>query len=195
MTGNGVIFVLLLLFLASLLYRVYSRNAAIKDSVKAASSENPTITKQKYPSKAGKGTKSLTIDLNGSYICKTASTSAYIKNKKARITNIKKTGTDNFIFDGDCIYMWKQGEKKGSSSCGYGQALSLVTMFGGTVDLQTVMPYIGSLQKSLGKNNTTSTSLPDVAAISKSCVERAIPEKTLFTPPENITFTESKKSE
>ncbi len=132
------------------------------------------------------GTKrSIKIDINGSYICKTASMSAYIKNKQVRATNTNATSTEEFLFNGDCVYAWLKGQKTGTNSCGYGQYLAVYEMFGGSIDLNTILPYMGSFQKTVGSSE-------GLLSITQSCKPDTTIADSVFVLPKNITFSSSK---
>jgi len=68
------------------------------------------------------------FDLKGPWLClfenKTASVSAYIKDKKIRVEI--KTDKEKFYFliNNNCLYQWQENQFSGEKSCGIGQYLT-----------------------------------------------------------------------
>ena len=132
------------------------------------------------------------LDLNGSYLCETASASAVISNKRVRAEYRTGKAANNILFDGDCIYSWQKSAAKGSKSCGFSQYISLYEMFGGGISLDTILPYIESFAALPENDRGSATDEKKAAEFGNSCKPMTIRDPNAFTLPKNVVFTEAK---
>lgn len=151
---------------------------------------NAKYAPQSKPPPLKSSQKAQKIDINGSYLCQTASASAIILNKKIR-AEIKEPGTlGNVLFDGDCIYMWQEGLKSGSKSCGLAQYVSLYETIGGSISLDTVLPLMNSFDTSPLPSQSKESKNNAMTEFINSCQPMTITDADAFALPPEVKFSE-----
>ncbi len=129
---------------------------------------SPTVV----PTKTSVITPSFKLDLVGPLVCqineKTASVSAFIKDKKVFATKREKDKVDYFLLIDDCFYWWEKGKYSGQKICGVGFYLSYFEEFS----------RLGSM--GMGDLNLSS--------LLSSCQKQEIKDETIFNLPQNVLF-------
>ena len=143
------------------------------------------------------------FNIDGSYVCNYASTSAMIANRKLTMETKNASGSAYKVFDGDCLFSWEQIKGKnqnGTKSCGFGQFVGMyetATKFGLIKDGAAMTSMID--KKMIDKMLPASQSalLTDFDQIQKrfqtSCVESTTIRESVFRVPTGIIFKEQKK--
>lgn len=143
------------------------------------------------------------FNIDGSYVCKYASTSAMIANRKLTMKTKNASGSAYKIFDGDCLFSWEQIKGKsqnGTKSCGFSQFLSMyetASKFGLFKDGASITSLAdkGMIDKMLPASQAAL--LTDVEQMQKrfqtSCVESTTIRESVFRVPTGIIFKEQKK--
>lgn len=143
------------------------------------------------------------FDINGSYACQEASTSAVLSKKRFFKEDKTATGSSYLLFDGDCMYGWKQIKGKmqpGEKSCGYGKftgiidtlsktgMLKLDTILNGTANNKLIDSILPASQSAMFEEGRKLLS----GAFVRSCrpVDN-VPDK-IFRVPSNVRFAEKK---
>lgn len=133
-----------------------------------------------------------TLNLQGPFICtsssKTASWSAYIKDKKIVVISKQNKEVGNYLLDGDCGYIWKTPGFAGQKICGI---TSYVSIAESLLSTGVISPdsILNSNLSSLG----VSASIDDIKKLIKSCIKKEIANKSVFGIPKNVVFQEMKK--
>ncbi|PIY69417.1 hypothetical protein COY90_00805, partial [Candidatus Roizmanbacteria bacterium CG_4_10_14_0_8_um_filter_39_9] len=120
-----------------------------------------------------------TLNLQGPFICtsssKTASWSAYIKDKKIVVISKQNNEVGNYLLDGDCGYMWKTPGLTGQKICGISSYVSIAENL-----LSTGIISPDSLLNSNLSSLGTSESIGEIKKLIKSCKKSSIPNKIVF---------------
>lgn len=154
----------------------------------------PTTTKsqnlQDSLSISEKSTPSARFNLTGPLSCsfstKSSVIKAYIKDKKIFITMDKKNVVNNYLLNGDCAYIWKNGIYSGEKICGISQQVSIVEglLSSGFIDPNLIFSGLGKVFE-----------LPDIGgsqdvlkSAMSSCKNEEIPNSVQFEIPRNVLF-------
>lgn len=105
-------------------------------------------------------------------ICKIASASATIDDAKVRASYPNGTVLEQVLFDGDCLYRWKDTGNSGERSCGLGSYL----------------PFV----KNLASNQAIERVFPQAQELAASCVAVSKIDAKTFVAPKNILFKNKK---
>jgi len=171
-----VIYIPLIIIVLGIILKLSSLQKPEKN--KFSNPPTPTINSKKN-NQIKKKTK---IDLIGPYICQTkideASVSAFIENKKIFAKMVEKNSMKNFLFDGDCFYMWKEKEYNGEKICGLGQYLFLISDIS-----SSTLELIGSFTNQPDLLND----LP-IDEVLSSCRNEPIENKEVFKVPSFVIF-------
>lgn len=188
---DAFLIVAFVLLFISMGFQAYRSSMTRQITAQQAQTTPTVIPKNKNIANQDKSTRSnLKVNLNGSYTCKTASMSAFIKQKKARITLVQNDSTEQYLFDGDCIYSWETGDKTGTKSCGYSQMIFMLGLFGSSVDIGSILPYLSTIGSFAGAGGTPA---PDLESLFNNCTESVDIKNSNFNLPKDITFTESEE--
>lgn len=135
-------------------------------------------------------TSSAQINLRGPLSCdyktKDTSISAKIKNDKILATVSSQKEINNFLLNGDCVYIWEKDKLSGNKIC---QIANYISMFNSL----TNNPLLGSinlfnfLPKTNGGDKFADLSQINIQTALKSCQKQDLDEDT-FTLPANILF-------
>jgi hypothetical protein len=124
---------------------------------------------------------------NSSFVCQASSEASfkfYIKNKKVAGQTTDKTTIRNYVFDGDCLYIWKGGFTVGGKLCGLSQYLSIFSSLSG-LGLSNI--NVTDLLKSVDK---VGSSAAKIEVIAQTCKKKEIKDVSIFSPPKYINFQE-----
>lgn len=133
-----------------------------------------------------------TLNLQGPFICtsssKTASWSAYIKDKKIVVISKQSKEVGNYLLDGDCGYIWKTPGVTGQKICGLSSYIPIAEslLSSGLVSIETILSS-GSIPQ------IASVNMEDINKLIKSCIKKEIIEKSVFQIPAGVRFEEIKK--
>jgi len=137
---------------------------------------SPTVSKKNSPS---------VLDYHKPISCgyqtKESSISAIISDDSIFATLKESKATQNYLVAGDCLYIWKMNEFKGTKKCGIGSSVGM-----GKQILSSGLGSIDSLTSMLPK--TGKTSLIDFQAVFESCKNVREVNKSVFVLPRNIEF-------
>lgn len=137
-----------------------------------------------------KSTPSAKFNLTGPLTCEFNSESgdvkAYIKDKKILIRMNEKNILNNYLLNGDCIYIWKSEIYSGEKICGIAQQVSIVEglLATGLLDSNFIFSKLG---KSF-ELPITGSSQDDVNSALDSCREEKTPSSVQFEVPKNVLF-------
>lgn len=129
------------------------------------------------------------LDLKGPLVCgskvDSASTSAFIKDKKIKIIFNNKNERENILVSGDCFYNWDEGEFTGRRVCGLSPLLSIAETMASFGGLRADLLF--NQLNNLGINNKIATDQAKINALVKSCKQEVIDE-SVFEVPTSILF-------
>jgi len=128
----------------------------------------------------------LTGPLSCSFSTQTSSVSAYVKDKKIYIAMDEKNVKTNHLLNGDCVYIWKEGQYSGEKTCGISQQVSIVEglLSSGLIDPSLVFSNLGKafdLPVGVGKQDTLKTAM-------SSCKKEDVPSSIGFNVPKSVLF-------
>lgn len=119
-------------------------------------------------------TKSLIANFNvrKKMTCTIASASATIDDMRVRVRYPGATTIEHVLFDGDCLYRWKEKANSGERSCG----------------LRSYLPLV----KSIATNQSVERIFPQAQELAASCKSVTTIDEKTFRPPTNILFKNKK---
>ena len=135
-------------------------------------------------------TPSAKYNLTGPLVC-TFSTNdstinAYIKDKKISLTVKKENEVQNFLLNGDCLYIWKEGIYSGEKICGISDKIGIFEglLSSGIVDFNFLVKGLTQIL------NITASEKSDylVDSALNSCRTELIPTSVQFELPRNVLF-------
>lgn len=125
-------------------------------------------------------TKASELNLNGPLVCNFSSPestlSAYIKDKKIKGEMKVNLITNNFLINGDCVYIWQQGKFTGNKVCGISKYVGLVENF-------SWLGLPNFKNQSIFPINTS-----DLNKLIDSCQQKDIKDLSILDIPNNILF-------
>lgn len=139
---------------------------------------------------SNKSTPSAKFNLVGPLTCsftaESANVNAYVKAKKIYIKMDEKNILSNYLLNGDCVYIWKNGIYSGEKVCGISQQVSIVEglLASGFLDPNMIF---GSLSK-LFNLPSVGDSQDILESAMSSCKNEEIPASIKFDIPKNVLF-------
>jgi hypothetical protein len=125
---------------------------------------------------------SVKVNLQGPFIClfttQGATISAYIKDKKILAQTINKSGTKNYLLNGDCLYTWSLNVFSGEKKCGLSQYINTFE----------TLSSIGITNFSSLTKLIPATSESAVMGLINSCKKEEIENKYIFELPKYVLF-------
>lgn len=168
-------------------YQIFDSNEPViqKQTAVSLPKNNSSITVSIHVKKAG-------FDLKGDVVCsffdKEASISAYKKGSNIFFRNSMQKETNNYLVNGDCVYIWKKGGYTGQKVCNVEQYVSIAqTLFSsGLFDVNILMSYLPQTV------SASQSALPvtKIKQVIQSCHNQEVTEKGLFEVPKNVVFTQ-----
>jgi len=137
-----------------------------------------------------KSSASARFNLTGPLSCpfstETAAVNAYIKDKKIFIQMGEKNVVNNYLLNGDCVYIWKSGFYSGEKICGISQQVGIVEslLSSGFLDPNLIFSGLGqvfNLPNIGGSQDVLKSAL-------SSCKNEEIPNSVQFEIPRNVLF-------
>ena len=131
----------------------------------------------------------LTGPLSCSFATKDDKVNAYVKDKKILIKREEENITNNYLLNGDCGYIWKQGSYSGEKICGISQQVVIVDglLSSGFLDPSMVFENIGKMFSLSTKNNSQDT----LKLALSSCKNETVPSSVKFDVPRSVLFKNS----
>ena len=111
---------------------------------------------------------------------------AYVKDKKILIQMNEKNVLNNYLLNGDCVFIWKSGIYSGEKICGISQQVAIVEglLSSGFLDPNLVFGSLGKvfdLPDIGGSQDVLKTAM-------SSCMNEEIPKSVQFEIPKNVLF-------
>lgn len=167
-----------------------------KSFLKYSLTPTPTKAKNLFESinRLKQSTSSAKFNLTGPLSCSisadTATMSAYVKDKKIRLSIEEKNNFQNYLLREDCVYIWKSGSYSGEKICGLSQQIGLIeSLLSSNLIDPTVI--FENLNQVMAVSPTGISSL-GLESVLNSCSSRAIQNLTVFDIPKNILFKNKK---
>jgi len=113
------------------------------------------------------------FDLKGPIVCD----SLFIQDKKVFLKN-KST---NYLLNGDCLYIWDEGETRGERKCSLSSYISMAENYLGIFDIENIIN--NNLVKDFIKDKDI-----DLKEITQSCQRKAIKDDSIFNIPKKVLF-------
>ncbi len=131
----------------------------------------------------------LTGPLTCSFATKDDKVDAYIKDKKILIKREEENIVKNYLLNGDCGYIWKQGTYSGEKICGISQQVAIVDglLSSGFLDPNTIFENLGKMLNLPTTNNSQDT----LKLALSSCKNETVPNLIKLDVPKNVLFKNS----
>lgn len=134
------------------------------------------------------------LDINGSYQCEYASTSAVVSKKRLHAVNSSEKIPVYTVFKGDCLYTWKKDARAGVKKCGLGQFVSMYESvsklgIGDPSNMISMVLDSGITDSLMEKKQQASFS----KSLISSCNSLSAINENLFDLPKTVTFSERKE--
>ncbi|OGK10705.1 hypothetical protein A2767_04465 [Candidatus Roizmanbacteria bacterium RIFCSPHIGHO2_01_FULL_35_10] len=137
-----------------------------------------------------KSSPSAKFNFTGPLVCDFTSdvvnVNAYVKNKRIYIKMDEKNIISNYLLNGDCVYIWKNGTYSGEKVCGISQQVSIFEglLASGFLDPNMIFGSLGKLFNlpSIGGSQDT------LKSAMSTCKNEEVPETIKFDIPKNVLF-------
>ncbi|OGK47885.1 hypothetical protein A2963_03480 [Candidatus Roizmanbacteria bacterium RIFCSPLOWO2_01_FULL_40_13] len=152
------------------------------------------INLPEFLTNSNKASPSANFNLEGPLSCYFRNDStivnAYVLDKRIYVKSSDRSEVNNYLLNGDCIYLWVTGSYTGEKICGISGQLKVVeSLLGsGLIDAGSIFTNLGKLldiPQTDGSDKVLSSAL-------NACKKEEIPESIKFETPKNILFKNKK---
>ena len=120
---------------------------------------------------------SFKFDLKGPIVCD----DLLIQNKKVLLKN----KLNNYLLNGDCLYVWVEGKLNGEKKCGLSNYIGMAENYLGFLKTDDL------INNNLAKNFIKDKDI-NLTKIIKSCKRKEIKDNSIFEIPKQVIFNDKK---
>lgn|GEM_PF-3597464 len=173
----GVIILPIIIILAAVVSKFYQKPRPTTSSKIVSPKINPPISIQPTITPAAQ----VRIDFAGPWHCQKDGVEISVKNRNIYAS----TSTDNYLLQGDCLYIWGHKQYTGEKICGLSPYLSVLESIGqvGLINQQTLLKTASDL---LGADQVASQADSFFNVLS-SCQKQSV-QDSVFQLPRQVLF-------